>query len=100
MSNLRVVGVETGACVQVVVEGPDVLSVNNAEARGLAIKEAMARGFQRCGVSGSSGPYVVDDEGNDVVADTDASRMLRESQLLRDGRGRYRNRFKVQPSLG
>lgn len=48
---------------QVIVEGPSIADVLSAPARELAAREASKAGMGRVGLSGSSGPYPVDQQG-------------------------------------
>lgn len=96
---VRVVEFDTEGGVHVTVEGDSHDDVTGQAARRLALKEAEARGYIRCGISTSYGPYVVDEGGCAPDISDVAERLRAESALLTTGRGRYRNRFKVQPPL-
>jgi hypothetical protein len=72
---------------KVLIEGDTFEETRSAQARTEAIIHARKLGLPRAGVSGESGPYPVDGEGNDCTL------------AAREGM-RYRNEFRLSGGLG
>ena len=79
----------------VTVEGDSYVEVTGPEARKLAIKHAAGRGHPRCGISGSTGPFIVDIDGKmidpskyvEIALDTNKKFLFRNTYTVNSGIG-------------
>ena len=80
-----------GSEATIVLEGATVDEVNSGEAKGLAMKIAMELGAPARGISGSSGPYMVNESGDEVTT-------LEEAKKA--GKAKFRNEYRVATMIG
>jgi hypothetical protein len=79
--------VDAGNETLVILQGDSIDEVTSLQAKQAALQDARQRGFVRPGIAGSTGPYPVDENGEDA------------SGRVAPGM-KYRNDYRVSMGLG
>lgn len=82
----------------VVLESESIAELTSPAARAAALKQATALGFQVHGYSGSSGPYVVDKDGNMPFRNNSEINNDDLLAVAKSGSFKFRHDFYMTPS--